>query len=79
MSGYYAAMRWLFILVLIFSGSVLADSSVTITFKESDAPNAAVAGQMQLYTASYALVIGIDDYVESDWPRLSEAVNDARL
>ena len=78
MSGYYAAMRWLFILVLIFSGSVLADSSVTITFKESDAPNAAVAGQMQLYTASYALVIGIDDYVESDWPRLSEAVNDAR-
>jgi hypothetical protein len=38
---------------------------------------AAPAGELELYRASYALVVGIDAY-ESGWPRLSNAVKDAR-
>lgn len=45
--------------------------------KESEAPNAPSIGEVQLYGASYALVIGIDNYDGPSWARLSNAVSDA--
>ena len=50
------------------------DSAVYVELRASD--NATTAERWKLYGASYALVIGIDDYTEG-WPRLSNAVKDA--
>ena len=46
--------------------------------RKSGAKDAPVESQVRLYRASYALVIGNDDYHDS-WPRLSNAVRDAKL
>ncbi|MEC7369785.1 MAG: caspase family protein [Pseudomonadota bacterium] len=46
--------------------------------RASEAKNAAVTGEYQMYKESYALVVGIDAYTEG-WPRLSNAVKDAEL
>ncbi|MFT4852295.1 MAG: TPR repeat protein [Candidatus Azotimanducaceae bacterium] len=71
-------MNYLLILTLLFSVSAMAASrGVTVTLKDSESAGAADAGQMELYTNSFALVIGIDDYQAAGWPRLSQAVNDA--
>jgi hypothetical protein len=68
-------------LVLVLAGAP-ADAAesrgLTIQVKKSAARDAPVIGQVELYGASYALVIGIDAYV-GGWPRLSNAVKDARL
>ncbi|MFT4719643.1 MAG: TPR repeat protein [Candidatus Azotimanducaceae bacterium] len=71
-------MRYLLFLTLLFSMSAISASrGVTVTLKNSESAGAADAGQMELYTHSFALVIGIDDYQAVGWPRLSQAVNDA--
>ncbi|MHC4228128.1 MAG: FKBP-type peptidyl-prolyl cis-trans isomerase [Planctomycetota bacterium] len=70
-------MRWIPLIALLCSSFVFADRALTIIYKESEAPNAPVAGEMQLYSNSHALVIGIDNYSQG-WPRLSQAVNDAK-
>ena len=74
-----------FFLALLTAAAVLAPGPVsaqtrglTIELKASEARGAPVAGEVQLYGASYALVIGIDEYTNG-WPRLSNAVKDARL
>ena len=50
---------------------------LTVPIRESEAPDARVVQEIELYHESYALVIGIDDYT-SGWPRLSMAVKDAK-
>ncbi|MDP4743699.1 MAG: hypothetical protein NWS22_02515 [Porticoccaceae bacterium] len=60
------------VLISLVSPQLLANSrGVTVEYKASEANNAAVAGSMQLYTNSYALVIGIDDY-SNGWPKVVE-------
>ena len=65
---------------LIFSTATLAASGrgVMVKVRVSESPNAGVAETVQLYGASHALVIGIDKYTKG-WPRLSKAVEDARV
>ena len=50
---------------------------IEVTLRASEAPGAAVAGTVKLYGSSHALVIGIDGYTNG-WPRLSNAIKDAR-
>ena len=54
------------------------DTGVYIDIRASEAPGAPVVERWKLYGASHALVIGIDAYTNG-WPRLSNAVKDARL
>ena len=51
---------------------------LTVELKASEAQGAPVAEEIELYGASYALVVGIDAYT-GGWPRLSNAVKDAKL
>lgn len=53
-----------------------ADRGFRVRVFENESAQAP-AGELELYRASYALVVGIDAY-ESGWPRLSNAVKDAR-
>ena len=80
-------MRGRFIAAVVFLAACLlagtaGDSAeargLTIKLKASEAAGAADAGAVELYKASHALVIGIDDYT-AGWPRLSNAVKDAEL
>ena len=70
-----ALVGWL---ALPLPADAAGSRGVTIELRESDAPNAPVAGKVDLYDTSYALVIGIDRYT-GGWPRLSNAVRDAEL
>ena len=54
-----------------------SNSGVFIEVKSSEAAGASTE-RYKLYGASHALVIGIDNYTNG-WPRLSNAVKDARL
>ena len=54
-----------------------ANRGLTIQLRGVNAKDAPVVGNVQLYTKSYALVIGINEY-RNGWPRLSMAVNDAK-
>ena len=69
-----AALGCLFVLAPAWA----ADRGVSVVLKQSEAPEAPDAGTVQLYGTSHALVIGIDNYTQG-WPRLSNAVRDARL
>lgn len=51
---------------------------ITVELRASQAPDAPVVEEVRLYAASYALVIGIDDYT-GGWPKLRNAVKDAEL
>ena len=53
-------------------------SGVYVDIRASEASGAPVVERWKLYGASHALVIGIDNY-SAGWPRLSNAVKDARL
>jgi len=57
-------MRSFLFLLLFFSlsASQSASRGFTVEYKTSEAIDAAIAGSMQLYSNSYARVIGIDDY-----------------
>lgn len=72
----------IFIFVFVFGLAAIAtatgsDRSIVVRLKASEAPNAPVVQTVNLYDASYALVIGIDDYTNG-WPRLSNGVGDAK-
>ena len=75
-------MRWrLFIalLALVISSGALAETrGITVRLRADESSNAPVAETVELYGASHALVIGIDKYT-GGWPRLRNAVEDARL
>jgi len=51
---------------------------IKVKIKASENVSAPVVGEVNLYGESYALVIGINNYTHG-WPRLSGAVNDAKL
>ncbi len=72
--------RIIFIVVvlLIIPAANAASRGITVQLRASEAKNAAVTGEYQMYKESYALVVGIDAYTEG-WPRLSNAVKDAEL
>lgn len=72
---------WLAVLgILLVSASVTdalaASRGLSVNLKASEAPDAPVAGNVELYSESHALVIGIDKY-SNGWPALSNAVEDA--
>ena len=54
-----------------------ASRGLRVELRQSEAAGAPAAGSVQLYSNSYALVIGIDAY-KAGWPRLSNAVKDAK-
>jgi hypothetical protein len=65
----------------LLAGTHSADATsrgLQVTLKASEAPQSATTGSVRLYGASYALVIGNDNYT-GGWPKLSNAVNDAEL
>ncbi len=68
----------LFLLLIILPLNVSADRGIKIKLRTSEQKGAPVEKEVQLYSASYALVIGIDKYT-GGWPSLSGAVNDADL
>ncbi len=80
----YRRFSILIVSVVFLSFAVLAASShagsrgISVKLKKSENPGASNAGEVRLYNSSHALVIGIDDY-SNGWPRLSGAVNDARI
>jgi formylglycine-generating enzyme required for sulfatase activity len=68
------AVLWL---VALTQPSEAATRGLALEIKASEAPNAPTVETVNLYTKSYALVIGINDY-DRGWQRLSKAVSDAR-
>lgn len=64
--------------VFAVSGAPAGASKLSLPLRASDSATAPVAGSVDLYSASHALVIGNDAYTGA-WPRLSNAVEDARL
>ena len=76
-------LRWFTLGVLLVGLGLAteADSAksrgLTIKLRASEARDAPVEAEVELYSKSYALVIGIDDYT-AGWPRLGQAVKDAR-
>lgn len=80
-------LPWKLLLSVVFSSGFLlmasalaADTNrgVRIQLRASEEPTAPVVEEVQLYGASHALVIGINDYTQG-WPRLSNAIRDAEL
>jgi formylglycine-generating enzyme required for sulfatase activity len=69
-----AAVLWL---TALAHPSEAATRGLALEIKASEAPNAPTVETVNLYTRSYALVIGINDYGRG-WQRLSKAVSDAR-
>ncbi len=65
-------------LSLLATPAVAASRGIEVTLRASERAGAPVAETVRLYGASYALVIGIDRYT-GGWPRLANAVKDARL
>jgi len=55
-----------------------ATRGVRLQLRASEQPTAPIVEEVQLYGASYALVIGINNYTQG-WPRLSNAIRDAEL
>ncbi|MBW2610556.1 MAG: PEGA domain-containing protein [Deltaproteobacteria bacterium] len=54
------------------------ERAIKVKLRESERVNAPVVAEVDLYSDSYALVIGINNYTKG-WPRLSGAVHDAEL
>ena len=64
--------------LLLASGALAETRGLSVELRESEAAGAPVTETVRLYSKSFALVIGIDTYTKG-WPRLSNAVKDARL
>ena len=64
------------LLCMLCGPTAAADRGFRVRVFENESAQAP-AGELELYRASYALVVGIDAH-ESGWPRLSNAVKDAR-
>lgn len=58
--------------------ALAASRGIAVTLKTSDAPNAPDGKTVELYSESYALVIGQNDYTNG-FPKLTNAVKDAEL
>jgi hypothetical protein len=63
--------------IALAGSSAFADSrGLSVDLRTAASPDAPIAETVRLYSGSYALVIGIDDY-NNGWPRLAKAVEDA--
>lgn len=67
-----------FILFWAFGAQAESHTAVYVEFRASESAEAPVTERWKLYGSSHALVIGIDNYANG-WPRLSNAIKDARL
>jgi len=68
-----------FLASILFEGYLPAkERAIKVKLRQSERVNAPVVAEVDLYSGSYALVIGIDHYTKG-WPRLSGAVHDAQL
>jgi hypothetical protein len=72
-----------FAVAVWMSPALAADGSLDVPVKESEAADAPVTERLKLYSASKALVIGIDNYTgpgwfaADRWPKLSKGIEDA--
>lgn len=75
-----AVLGLILVSALISAGSAAAaaERGLPVKIRASEAKDATVIEEVELYANSHALVIGIDDY-SGGWPRLSNAVKDAKL
>ncbi len=72
-------LAFVILICFILSVEVTAtQKGVSVKIRTKEKIDAPVAGEVTLYRASYALVIGINRY-ERGWPILRNAVKDARL
>ncbi|MBT3764274.1 MAG: caspase family protein [Rhodospirillaceae bacterium] len=76
---------WMSVMAFVMAATIIdlpvadaASRGLSVQLRTSEAKNAPVAGEVKLYSQSYALIIGIDAYTNG-WPRLSNAVKDAEL
>ena len=68
-----------FFVSILFSVHLCAkERAIKVKLRQSERVGAPVVAEVDLYSGSYALVIGIDKYTKG-WPRLSGAVHDAEL
>ena len=68
-----------FLASILFAAHLPAkERAIKVKLRQSERVNAPVVAEVDLYSDSYALVIGIDHYTKG-WPRLSGAVHDAQL
>lgn len=73
-------LRLLRYVILMFCLSLQASAGsrgLTVPVKSDETQDAEIVAEVELYAKSYSLVIGIDEYEK--WPRLSNAVKDAKL
>ena len=66
------------ILISIGQAEATTARGISISLRQSEATDAPITEQVELYKSSYALVIGNDAY-NNGWPPLSNAVKDAEL
>ena len=66
-----------FVLAAAVAGGQAAERGLNNAIRAGEEADAPVLETHRLYDTSLALIIGIDDYVNG-WPRLANAVNDAR-
>lgn len=67
------------VLLAASGGDALSQTrGITVKLRANEKPDAPIVEEVPLYGASHALVVGIDDYT-GGWPRLSNAVRDAKL
>jgi hypothetical protein len=68
----------LFNYLFVFASAIDASAGrgIKVRLKAKDKADAPISEEVELYSKSYALIIGIDDY-HKGWPRLSNAVSDA--
>ena len=78
-----SCLRWIALGVLLAGLAFAAPADAAksrglmVPLKASEASGAPVEAEVELYSKSYALVIGIDRYAKG-WPPLAKAVSDAR-
>lgn len=76
MKSFFSVCIKILLLTALANYAVAESRGLSVTYKSNESSDAKVAGSLELYGKSYALVIGIDDYTNG-WPRLSQAVADA--
>ena len=68
-----------FVLTMLLSANLpAAQRGIKVKLRETESLHAPIVEEVNLYSASYALVIGINNYTKG-WPKLSGAVHDAEI
>ncbi|MGY8853648.1 MAG: caspase family protein [Pseudomonadales bacterium] len=64
--------------LMLVPDALSASRGISVQLRASESKNAELVGEFRMYSESYALVVGIDEYTQG-WPKLSNAVKDAEL